>query len=81
VVSDFYDQKSTLKALAAICGPGKLSHDLEKLLISAHHHIEAIKARLDVVKNEISDCRDAWAPDHPPPDLASFLDDLEAILK
>ena len=45
-MSDFYDQKSTLKALAAICGSGKLSHDLEKLLISAHHHVAALQARL-----------------------------------
>ncbi len=48
-VSDFYSQQSTLEALAAICGSGKLSQDLEKLLISAHHHVEALQARLDVV--------------------------------
>jgi hypothetical protein len=38
-MSDFFTIKETKKGLAAVCGSGKISKGLEKLLLSAHHHV------------------------------------------
>jgi len=32
------------------------------------------------VKELITDCRDSWAPDRPPYELAEFMDDIEEAL-
>ena len=42
---------------------------------------QALQAQLKAVQTEISDCRDAFAPDHPPFDLDEFMRELEAILE
>jgi hypothetical protein len=48
------------------------TRNLEKLI--------AAQAKLEAVKSEIQDCRDAWAPDQPPSDLRQFLIDLESVI-
>ncbi len=69
-----------------ICGNNfhqsfECDHDEYGLIGFYQKHITELEAQLKAVKDEISDCRDAWAPDRPPVDLAIFLDDLEAMLK
>jgi hypothetical protein len=42
-VSDFFTIKETKKGLAAVCGSGKISKGLEKLLLSAYLHLSRVK--------------------------------------
>jgi hypothetical protein len=44
-------------------------------------HRDKLEAQLKAVRDEISDCRDSWAPDQPPSDVAQFLIDLESVLE
>jgi hypothetical protein len=43
--------------------------------------IEALQAQIKSFRDEISDCREGWAPDQPPSDLSQFLIDLESVLE
>jgi len=45
-MSDFFTIKETQEGLTHICGSGKISKNLEKLLLSAYRHIDRI-AELD----------------------------------
>lgn len=42
-MSDFFTVKETQEGLAAICGSGKISKSLEKLILSAYHHVSCIE--------------------------------------
>jgi len=46
-----------------------------------HQDRATLLALLKTVQTEISDCRDAYAPDHPPHDLNEFMREIEIILK
>jgi hypothetical protein len=48
---------------------------------SRDERIETLQAQLKAAQDEIQDCRDSWAPDQPPSDVAQFLIDLESVLE
>ena len=41
----------------------------------------ALQDQADEVRALIHDCRDSWAPDHPPHDLAELMDEIELLLE
>jgi hypothetical protein len=42
-MTDFFTVKETQEGLTAICGSGKISKNLEKLLLSAYRHLSSIE--------------------------------------
>ena len=46
----FYTVAETLNHIANICGSGKMKREPERLLISAHHHIECLKDQIEDIK-------------------------------
>jgi hypothetical protein len=50
-MNDFFTVKETQEGLTAICGSGKISKNLEKLLLSAYHHISCICQHTEVTVN------------------------------
>ena len=54
---------------------------LGQVRIPPDPRIKEMEAQIKSFRDEIQDCRDGWAPDQPPSDLAQFLIDLESVLE
>jgi len=45
-MSDYLTVEQTLTQLAGVIGSGKLSKNVETMLLSAHHHLSSLQAQL-----------------------------------
>jgi hypothetical protein len=57
------------------------THNIVTELVLLDDKLWECEAKLKAVKDECTDCRDSWAPDHPPHDLRQFLIDLESVFE